>query len=148
MSVAHVMKGARLEFVLKPFGGSRKREKTSYDKKTKRLVKTTVKEEGGYLLYTPSGHAYYLTKEEALSRGFLNRQPKILNFDQVNDPETAAGRFKFARNDEMRRKAMHEMEMEVIKLCTSRGGRIIPGDQFEADMAQTKQELEELDNVA
>lgn len=134
MSASHTMKGARLEFVLREFKGVRTLKKHRFDAKKKKIVPTVVKEEGGYLLFTPSGHAYYLTKQEALDRGYLNRRPKILNFDQVNDTETPAGKFKFAVRQEDKEAAMVELEKEIIKLCTSRGGPIVPGERFESMM--------------
>lgn len=125
MAVTNDIKGARLEFVLRPIKGKRNRVIHSYDKAAKKLVTTeAVDDDGGYMLFTPTGNSYRLTKEQMLKRGF-DRQPTIIDFDNAK-ADTPAGRFKFAITDDLRKRAWKEMEEEVIKLCRRRAGHSIP----------------------
>lgn len=121
MAVTNDIKGARLEFVIRPIRGKRKRIIYAYDKAAKKLVTSEAEDDAGYMLYTPTGQSYRLTKQQMLQKGF-DRQPEILNFDAVSKPDTPAGRFKFAITDELRKKAWAEMEAEVVKLCNRRAG--------------------------
>jgi len=130
MSVAIDLKGPRLEFVLRPIEGTLVRNKHSYDPKAKKIVVTPTKQEGGYMLYLPTGHSYRLTKKEAMKRGFLNRQPAVLNLDKANDTRTCYGRFKLAINPEEREKAWREMEDEVIKNCVRKHGPVINKEEL------------------
>lgn len=121
MGVQNDLKGARLEFVLRPIKGKRERTVHSWDAAAKKLVTATVEDEPGYMLFLPTGQSYRLSQREAVKRNFL-RQPAILNFDGVSNASTPAGRFKFAINDEARKKAWAEMEQEVVNCCKRRAG--------------------------
>lgn len=123
MAATNEMKGARLEYVLKPVTSLVTRTVTKYDAKTKKLRQEEVKDDKRkyFMLYLPSGHSYRLTQEEVVRRGY-NKPPSILNFDRVVDNRSAAGRFKFAMNDTARSEAYAELENEVIKLCRRKTG--------------------------
>lgn len=124
MSAASQMQGARLEFVVRTVKGKVKRPVHSWDAQMKKITSENKEVDGGYLVYTPFGQSYRLTREEFLRRGF-DRQPKILNFDRVNDTETPAGRYKHAMSDAARQAAWTDMEKEVIRLCVRRHGPIM-----------------------
>lgn len=121
MAVANDMKGARLEFVLRPLKGEKDRLIRAWDSAKKKIIATKSVEPAGYMLYLPNGHSYRLTEREVLKRG-LHRQPNVMNFDSVKDASTPAGQFKFAINDSTRKTAWAAMEKQVIDLCKRRGG--------------------------
>lgn len=126
MSAVTQMKGARLEFVVRPLKGKVKTVKHSVNPKLKKIEQTIIEEEGGYIVYTPMGNSYRLTQAELVKRGY-DRQPSILNFDRVNDTKTPAGRFKFALDPDARKKAWSDMEDEVIRACHRKTGPVIKG---------------------
>jgi hypothetical protein len=119
------MKGPRLEYVVRPLKGKVKTPHHSFNNKTRQIETTLVNDDAGYLVYMPNGHSYRLSKEQLLKRGY-DRQPTILNFDQVNDTKTPAGRYKFAMDDAMRKRAWVELEEQVIKACVRRHGPVSP----------------------
>lgn len=126
MAVSNDLKGARLEFVLKPARGPLKKRISSYDPKEKKIVHTEAVAEKGekgapthYMLYLPNGNSYHLTAQQAVRRNLM-REPLIIGLDGVNDNTSPAGRFKFGVNPELRMQAYAEMEQAVIKACTGR----------------------------
>jgi len=120
MATGNALKGARLEFVLLPFDEEWDREITSFDKKKKHNTKKTVKETGGYMLYTPFGQCYRLTKAQAQKKGLVDREPEIINLEKVTDTTSPVGRFKHARTMEARQKAYRDMQEQVIRCCKNR----------------------------
>lgn len=117
------MKGPRLEFVVRPLKGKRKKPYHSFDPVKKKIVSVLNDEDAGFLVYLPNGHSYRLSKSELEKHGY-NRQPTILNFDQVNDTKTPAGRYKFAMDDKQRKEAWKELEEQVIRACVRRHGPV------------------------
>lgn len=119
------MKGPRLEYVVRQLKGKIKVAKRSFNPKSKKVETTLVPMDAGFLLYMPNGHSYRLTKDQIAKYGY-DRQPTILNFDQVNDTKTPAGRYKFAMDDATRQKAWKELEDQVIRSCIRRHGPVDP----------------------
>ncbi len=117
------MKGPRLEFVVRPMKGKVKVPHHSFDPAKKKVVSVLNTEDFGYLVYLPNGNSYRLNKDQLKKYGY-DRQPTILNFDQVNDTKTPAGRYKFAMDDAQRKKAWLELEEQVIKACVRRHGPV------------------------
>lgn len=120
------MKGPRLEFVVRPLKGKVKATRHGFNSAKKKIETVQVTEDAGYLVYLPNGHSYRLTKAQLVKHGY-DRQPTILNFDQVNDVKTPAGRYKFAMDDVQRKKAWIELEDQVIKACIRRHGPVATG---------------------
>lgn len=118
------MKGPRLEFVVRPIKGKVKRLKHSFDPTKRKISATEVVEDGGYIVYLPTGHSYRLSHRDLVKRGF-DRQPNILNFETVNDTRTPAGRYKFAMNDASRQLAWTALEDQVIKSCIRKHGPVV-----------------------
>lgn len=128
------MKGPRLEFVVRPIKGKVKRFKHSFDPTKRKISATEVVEDGGYIIYLPTGASYRLSHKDLVKRGF-DRQPNILNFETVNDTRTPAGRYKFAMNDKAREIAWKALEDQVIKACVRKHGPVVLEDDYDATSA-------------
>jgi hypothetical protein len=76
-----------------------------------------VREPAGYMIFLPTGQCYRLSPSELIARGF-DRDPDIIGYEQANNNETPAGRFKLARSDAAKAKAYKELEEQVIFACT------------------------------
>lgn len=126
MSMTEGMKGPRLEFVVREMKGEKLRPHHTVEKG--KLVTTLKKEPAGYIVYMPSGQSYRLTQRELVKRGF-DRQPGIINFDQVNDTKTPAGRYKHAMDDKTRRAAWKALEEQVIQACIRRHGPVVDKEE-------------------
>lgn len=135
-------RGPRLEFVVRELKGNRTRvtrkmtgtvkklanggEKTNY-----KMEEVPKKEPAGYMVYFPSGNSTRLTRKELLQRGY-DRQPAIINFEQVNDTKSPAGRFKYAIDEKTKALAYKQLEEQVIKACKRRGGHSESGEDNDA----------------
>ena len=127
------IQGPRLSFVLRKLEGTVQRTKYApppskdareADPKLRSMTENTeieVEEDAGYMLFLPSGHAYRLTHEEVLRRGYL-REPELIGFEQANSQDTPMGRYKLARTEAGKAKAWAEMEMQVISACVGKSG--------------------------
>ena len=120
MGTNNQMRGPRLEFVLVEFDDEWERPVFKFDKKQKKNVPTAEKVQGGYMLYTPMGQSYRITREQATKLGYADRDPVMIGFERVNDVNSPMGRFKFAQSDKARAAAMNEMQQEVIRCCGDR----------------------------
>lgn len=126
------MQGARLEFVVRPLKGKRQAPVHKIEKG--KIVTATRPVDAGFIVYTPMGQTYRLSKEELVKKGY-DRQPEIMNFDQVKDTKSPAGRFKHAMNDAQRQKAWKDLEMQVIRSCERKHGPIVQEKEIENDSA-------------
>lgn len=77
------------------------------------------------MVFFPTRASVAMPAKEAQRLGYLE-VPQILNFEAVKDAETIAGKFKFAINDEERRKFWKMMEDSVIANCVARSGYTVP----------------------
>jgi hypothetical protein len=134
MAAMSQMQGARLEFVVREIKGDVQRPVHAFDKKKLKIVQQVKSQPGGYLVYFPSGQSYRLTRKELMRRGF-DRQPSIMNFDQVKDTKSPAGQYKFAMSDEQRREAWAKLENEVIKACVRKHGPIMNKESEHVEQA-------------
>lgn len=129
------LSGPRLEFVVRALPGTVSRFKHKAPP-TKDQVKADPKlageltnekipvvEEAGYMVYLPTGFCYRMSPKDLVRRGF-DRQPNILSFEQANNTSTPAGRFKLARTEQERNRAMREMEEQIINHCQGRVGKV------------------------
>lgn len=129
-----IARGVRLEFVVRELKGKRKRVVNGWDAKKKKITEKTVEEAAGYMIYFPNGTSYRLTKDELIQRGF-DREPSIINLDQVNDTKSPAGKFKFAMSPDTKLAAYRQMEEQVVKACKRRGGYAESGEDNDAEAA-------------
>lgn len=130
------IQGPRLAFVVKALPGTvtRPRYKAPPTKqqveKDPSLAKDLsnqvemVIEPAGYMVYLPTGFCYRMSAEELVRRKF-DEQPNIISFEQANNTESPAGRFKLARDERQKQKAWDEMEQQVIKACQGRFGNVM-----------------------
>jgi uncharacterized ParB-like nuclease family protein len=120
--------GPRLEFVARKLPGTvtrikykapptaKQREKDETLSSLGENEQIEVTEDAGFMIYFPTGKCYRLSAAELVTRKF-DREPEIISIDQANDTKSPAGRFKLARNDQIRQKAWKEMEQQVINAC-------------------------------
>lgn len=125
------MRGTRLEFVAVPIKEPVKRVvvslvprgKNKDGKVTNHDWKREVREqEGGYMVYFPRGHVLRIKNLKMLKFYGLDRQPRIINMEGLNDPNTPFGKFMSAQDAETRHNAWGEMEQKVIKAAQFKSG--------------------------
>lgn len=129
------MQGARLEFVVRPLKG--KMNRPVHKMVNGKIEAATKSVDSGFIVYTPMGQTYRLTKEELVKRGF-DRQPEIMNFDQVKDTKSPAGRFKHAMTDLQRKQAWSDLEKQVIRSCERKHGAIVKEKEEVNDSAASQ----------
>jgi hypothetical protein len=128
-------RGPRLAFVVRQLKGKRKMQVHKYNPTTHKNDIIMVEKDAGYMVYTPNGTSYRLTKEQLLKSG-LDRQPEIINFESVNNTRSPAGRFKYAIDDKARAAAYKELEEQVIRACRRRGATVdTSGDEDDQQAA-------------
>lgn len=88
-------------------------------------TETTLK--SPVVVFFPNKTCAVFSAKEAEEKGFM-KQPDIINFEQVTDNKTAAGRFKFSMKMDQKIAAWTEMEDALIQLCVSKSGHPLPLD--------------------
>ena len=121
MSFGQNSGGAVLEVVTRLVKGPVTTTVTTFDDKSQKNEQKEVPVETPVIVFFPNGNSQVMSLAQAEHNGFT-KQPNVLNFDSVNDPNTLAGKWKFAMTDEQRRHFWVEMEKVVISICASRGG--------------------------
>lgn len=115
-AVGESLKGPRLEFVVRELPGTVDRFVHQFDEVTRTLEKVAVTEPAGFMVYAPNGTCQRLSPK-AFAKSRYAGEPNILSIEKAKDQKTAAGRFVLAITAEARKKALAEMENEVIKSC-------------------------------
>jgi hypothetical protein len=127
------MQGPRLAYVVRELRGTVKRPKyeppltkaqREADPKARQdnaNLRRMTEVEAGFMVFTPTGASYRLTKKQLIRQGF-DRPPTILNREAAKDAKTPAGRFLLAIYEKDRVAAYEEMENEVIRHCSGRAG--------------------------
>lgn len=118
---------ATLAFVTRVVKGKISSEKTVFNERTRENEKIEAEIVDPVIIFFPTKSCVVLPMDEAERMGYL-KQPTILNFDQVKDAETIAGRFKYSIIEEEKRNCWKMMEDALIQSCISRGGYPIPRD--------------------
>lgn len=132
MAAVAQLNGARLEFVVVPLEGKVKRRVTKWAKKDG-LTSKIVEEPAGFMVYFPRGHALRIKDKATLAHYRLDRQPKIINIQGLNDPNSPVGQLISAQDDNARRGAMNALEKEVIAIAErSAGGGALLTKEMEA----------------
>lgn len=123
------MSGSRLEFVVVPLDGEVVRYHTRFEGKKKNgatgrgLYKERVSEPAGFMVYFPRGHALRFRDMAELKRYRLNREPKFINLQGLNDPNSPIGKVLAAQDDKARAGAMKDLQQFVIDLATAKTGK-------------------------
>lgn len=128
------MKGPRLEYVVRPIKGKVQRAKHSFNPTSRKIEAQQVSEDGGYIVYMPNGTSYRLTHKQLVQKGY-DRQPNIINFENVNDTKSPAGRYKHAMTDAARLLAWKALEDQVIRACERRHGPVMEKEEDYAESA-------------
>lgn len=124
--------GAILRFVTRAVSGDIFVEKTRFDTKEMKNVKTIVKLKDPVIVFMPNKSTRVMSMKEAEKLGFLQR-PDIINFEAITDAKTVAGKFKFAFSDRERAEHWKELEQQVISRCIQSHGYPIPREASVSD---------------
>jgi hypothetical protein len=119
MSVAGILKGSRLAYVVVKQDGAVKREKHYWSKDG--IKKKLVDEDAGYLVYFPRGHAIRVKSLAMLRHYQLHKEPRIIQLEGLNDPNSPLGKMFLSQDPHLRQASYRELEQMVINLAESRG---------------------------
>lgn len=148
------MTGARLAYVVRALEGTLTREKIKFvetesgrhkdgSKRVTHAMERVPKEvPAGYMVYFPRGHALRLT-EKQLKQYNLDKRPKIVNLEGLNDPNSPIGQLLMEQTDEGRVKAFSELEDMVIKITVANSGPIQMPEQLEQMKARSRKRQEQ-----
>src|SRR6186713_1130102 len=135
MSLQAAMSGARLSYVVRKLEGTVQREHIKFEEipagKHKdgsprvmhKMVREMKEEPAGNIVYFPRGHVLRLTDDE-LARYNLNKKPKMINLQGLNDPNSPIGMLLMQQDAESRAEAYEEMEKQVIQIATAKSGPV------------------------
>lgn len=130
MSVQVTMSGARLSYVVVPIDGEVVRPVHRYSK-DKGITVSNEKQPGGFLVYFPRGHAIRIRDKAELKRYKLDKKPRIINLQGLNDPNSAIGQLIASQDDAARQGAMVNLERQVMALATAQSGRVLMPEQVQ-----------------
>jgi hypothetical protein len=119
MSVAGILKGSRLAYVVVKQDGAIKREKHYWSKDG--IKKKLVDEDAGYLVYFPRGHAIRVKSLAMLRHYQLHKEPRIIQLEGLNDPNSPLGKMFLSQDPHLRMASYRELEQMVINLAEARG---------------------------
>jgi hypothetical protein len=119
MSVAGILKGSRLAYVVVKQDGAVKREKHYWSKDG--IRKKLVDEDAGYLVYFPRGHAIRVKSLAMLRHYQLHKEPRIIQLEGLNDPNSPLGKMFLSQDPHLRMASYRELEQMVINLAEARG---------------------------
>lgn len=125
MIAAATMSGTRLSFVAVLQEGTVKRPVQVFKKGGVGIVEKLVEEPAGWLVYFPRGHVIRIRTKEELKRFKLNKEPRIVNLEGLQDRNSPLGKLMFAQDEATRRGAMTNLEDQVIRLAEAKSGKII-----------------------
>ena len=114
MGVSAVLKGSRLAYVVVKQEGSVKREVHYWTKDG--IKKKLLDEDAGYLVYFPRGHVLRIRSLAMLRHYQLHKEPKIIQLDGLNDPNSPLGRMFLIQDPQLRSASYHQLEQMVIDL--------------------------------
>lgn len=121
MSITGEVSGVTLSYVAREVEGDIMTVKTKFDDKLGENVQKETKVVDPVIVFFPNNTSQVMARKTAEERGFL-AQPEILNFAQVQDQKTAAGRYKNAIKNEDRIQAWLDMENKIITDCVAASG--------------------------
>lgn len=114
-----VLNGSRLAYVVVKQEGEVKREVHYWSKDG--IKKKLLSEDAGYLVYFPRGHAIRIRSLAMLRHYRLHKEPKIIQLDGLNDPNSPLGKMFFSQDQALRQASYRELEQMVIDLAEARG---------------------------
>jgi len=156
MSIQAAMTGARLAYVVKKLPGTVMRDKVVFDEVpagrhkdgTKRVMNKMKREPrevpAGNLVYFPRGHVLRLSDAE-LAKYHLDKKPKMINIQGLNDPNSAIGMLLMQQDADSRAEAYTELEKQVIQIATAKSGPVqMPEqlDQMRANVARRRKDVD------
>jgi hypothetical protein len=119
MAISGILNGSRLAYVVVKQEGNVKREKHYWSKDG--IKKKLVDEDAGYLVYFPRGHAIRIKSLAMLRHYQLHKEPKIIQLEGLNDPNSPLGKMFFSQDPHLRMASYRELEQMVINLAEARG---------------------------
>jgi hypothetical protein len=124
--------GTRLAYVVRPLEGTVEREIVVFDKKNgEGLVRKMRKVPAGNMVYFPRGHVLRLTDAQ-LKFYKLDRKPRMINIQGLNDPNSPIGKMINAQDEEERHGAYLDLEKSVMQLATAMTGSVLMPEQLKA----------------
>lgn len=117
--ISGILNGSRLAYVVVKQEGKVKREKHFWSKDG--IKKKLVEEDAGFLVYFPRGHALRVRSLRQLKHYRLHKEPKIIQLDGLNDPNSPLGKMFLSQDPQLRMASYHQLEQMVIDLAESRG---------------------------
>lgn len=117
MGIAKVLEGPRLPYVVVRLDGTVPVEKTTFDRRTGKLVTETKDVPAGYLAFFPAGHYLHIRTKEELIRYKLDKKPKPIAADGMAlHPSQSVD------------KSYENLEADVVSFVRAKVGQInIPG---------------------
>jgi hypothetical protein len=131
------MAGTRLAYVVAPIDGTVEREVCSFEK-GKGIVRSMKKQQGGFMVYFPRGHAVRIRSEKELEQFNLKKKARIVNMQGLTDPNSPIGQMLMAQDETTRMDGWKRLEMAVIQLATAKSGVILMPEQVEARNGKRK----------
>ena len=125
MGIQGVLNGSRLAYVVVKQNGAVKREKHYWTKDG--IKKKLVEEDAGFLVYFPRGHSIRVRSLAMLKHYRLHLEPKIIQLEGLNDPNSPLGKMFLSQDPLLRRASYQQLEQMVIDLAQSKG-KIEVGD--------------------
>jgi hypothetical protein len=119
MRAQGILNGSRLAYVVVKQDGTIKREKHFWTKEG--IKKKLVEEDAGYIVYFPRGHAIRIRSPAMLRHYRLHLEPKIIQLEGLNDPNSPMGKMFLSQDPMLRRASYQQLEQMVIDLAQARG---------------------------
>lgn len=149
MSLQASMSGARLSYVVRKLEGTVKREQVRFEevpagkhrdgspRVVHQMKRETVEVPAGYIVYFPRGHVLRLS-EAQVKQYQLDKKPKMINLQGLNDPNSPIGMLLMQQDEESRSAAYTELEKMVIQIATVKSGPIQLPEQLEQAKARVR----------
>lgn len=119
--IAGEVSGVMLTHVARAVDGIVMTETVKFNVKEGKNIKTEVEVKDPVVVFFPNKTTQVMSLADAEMKGFL-QMPSIMNFDQVQDQNTPAGRYKFAMMPRDKMEAWMVMEDTLISRCISKTG--------------------------
>lgn len=121
MSTTGEISGVMLEYVLRRVEGKVMTSIVKFDPDLGENVRKEVAIRHPVIVFFPNRTSRVMSEKDAERAGFM-RQPEIMNFAQVADQRTPAGRYKNAIRSADRKQAWLEMEVTLINRIIEKSG--------------------------
>lgn len=126
--------GARLAYVVvdleKSLGMKSVKRQLAKWKKSEGITFQERDQPAGYLVYFPRGHVIRLKSKEELRHYGLDKKPRIINLQGLEDPNSPLGRLMNEQDEGARRGAFEDLESQVIAMATAKTGPVMMPEQL------------------